>query len=61
MAIEAYTDGIESQRENKQKTEYFKGTNNTIVNFTINGRHSSIPLTGVVLRAAIQGAIANIE
>ena len=61
MAIEAYTDGIESQRENKQKTEYFKGTNNTTVNFTINSRRSTIPLTGVVLRAAIQGAIANIE
>jgi hypothetical protein len=61
MAIEAYTDGIESQRENKQKTEYFKGTNSTIVNFNIDGRPSSIPLTGVVLRAAIQGAIANIE
>lgn len=61
MAIEAYTDGIESQRENKQKTEYFKGTNSTIVNFRINGRESTVPLTGVVLRAAIQGAIANIE
>jgi len=61
MAIEAYTDGIESQRENKQKTEYFKGTNSTIVNFRINGRQSTIPLTGVVLRAAIQGAIVNIE
>ena len=59
MAIEAYTDGIESQRENKQKTEYFKGTNSTIVNFRINGRDSTVPLTGVVLRAAIQGAIAN--
>ena len=59
MAIEAYTDGIESQRENKQKTEYFKGTNSTVVNFRINGRQSTIPLTGVVLRAAIQGAIAN--
>ena len=61
MAIEAYTDGIESQRENKQKTEYFKGTNSTVVNFNIDGRQSSIPLTGVVLRAAIQGAIANLE
>ncbi len=61
MAIEAYTDGIESQRENKQKTEYFKGTNKTSVNFTMNGRKNTIPLTGVVLRAAIQGAIAQIE
>ena len=61
MAIEAYTDGIESQRENKQKTEYFKGTNQTSVNYTINGRQCSTPVTGVVLRAAIQGAISLIE
>jgi hypothetical protein len=61
MAIEAYTDGIESQRENKQKTEYFKGTNKTSLNFSWNGRQNTIPVTGVVLRAAIQGAIAKIE
>ncbi len=59
MAIEAYKDGIELQRENKQKTEYFTGTDKTSVTFTINGRQNTIPVLGVVLKAAIQGAIAN--
>jgi len=31
MAIEAYKDGIELQRENKQKTKYFTGTDKTSV------------------------------
>lgn len=61
MAIEAYTDAIESQRENKQKTEYFKGINKTSINFTINNRKYTTPVSGVVLKAAIQGAITQIE
>jgi len=61
MGIEAYKDGIESQRENKQKTEYFTGTDKSSITFTINGRQSTIPVLGVVLKAAIQSAIAQIE
>jgi hypothetical protein len=61
MAIGVYTDAIESQRENKQKTEYFKGINKTSINFTVNNRKYNIPVSGVVLKAAIQGAITQIE
>ena len=61
LAIEAYKDGIESQRENKQKTEYFTGTDKLSITFTINGRQTTIPILGVVLKAAIQGAIAQID
>ncbi len=61
MAIEAYKDGIELQRENKQKTEYFTGTDKTSVTLTINGRQNTIPVLGVFLKAAIQGAIAQIN
>ena len=61
MAIKAYKDGIESQRENKQKTEYFTGTDKSSITFTINGRQSTIPVLGVVVKAAIQGSIAQLE
>ncbi len=61
LAIKAYKDGIESQRENKQKTEYFTGTDKSSITFTINGRQSTIPVLGVVLKAAIQGSIAQLE
>lgn len=58
VAIEPFNDGIGSQRENKQKTEYFTGTQNTSLNITSEGRSLSLPLNGVVLRAAIMGNIA---
>lgn len=61
VAIEPYKDGIGSQRENKQKTEYFTGTQNTVLNFTKNGRNVSIPLNGVVLRAAVMGNISKLS
>ena len=61
MAIKAYKDGIESQRENKQKTEYFTGTDKSSITFTINGRKTTIPLLGVILKAAIEGAITQID
>jgi len=60
VAIEPYKDGIVSQRENKQKTEYFIGTNKSTVSFTNGGRSTTIPITGVVLKAAIQGNIAKL-
>lgn len=57
MAIEPYRDGIGSQRENKQKTEYFTGTDKTTLTFTHDGRSNTIPVNGVVLKAAITGNI----
>jgi hypothetical protein len=61
MAIKAYKDGIESQRENKQKTEYFTGTDKSSITFTINSRQTTIPILGDVLKAAIEGAITQID
>lgn len=61
VAIEPFNDGIGSQRENKQKTEYFTGTQNTSLNFTGESGRISLPLNGVVLRAAIMGNIAKLE
>lgn len=60
IAIEAYNDGIVSQRENKQKTEHFSGTDNNTLNFNISGRSYSIPFNGLTVKAAIIGKIANL-
>ncbi len=60
VAIEPYKDGIGSQRENKQKTEYYTGTDKTTLTITKNGRRTTIPVNGVVLKAAIMGNIAKI-
>ncbi len=61
MAIVAYKDGIESQRENKQKPEYFTGTDKHTINYTINGRSGTVPIYGNVLKAAIQGLISKFQ
>ena len=60
MAITAYSDGIESQRENKQKAEYFTGTNKNNMTFTVNGRQRNMPINGVILKAAIEGTITQL-
>ncbi len=60
VAIEPYKDGIGSQRENKQKTEYFVGINKTNLRFNRNNRQTTIPIDGAVLKVAIQGAIARL-
>lgn len=57
VAIEPYKDGIGSQRENKQKTEYFTGTDKTTLTFS---NRISIPVNGMVIKAAIIGNIAKL-
>lgn len=60
ISITAYKDGIASQRENKQKTEYFTGIDRHTVTFTINGRSHSVPFTGLIMKAAVEGKIRQI-
>lgn len=60
IALEPYKDGVASQRENKQKTEYFIGTDTNKINFSIEGREYTLPVHGVILKAAIEGKIAQI-
>jgi hypothetical protein len=60
IAIEAYKDGIASQRENKQKTEYFTGTDRHTLTFTMNGRSHTVPFTGLIMKAAVEGKIRQI-
>jgi hypothetical protein len=60
VALEPYKDGIASQRENKQKTEYFTGTDRNSITFTIDSRRYTLPVHGNILKAAIEGKIAQI-
>jgi hypothetical protein len=57
LSIEAYKDGIASQRENKQKTEYFLNTDKSSLNVTAHGNHYNLPVNGVVLKAIVEGMI----
>ena len=57
IAINEFEDGIAVQRDNKQKTEYFLGTNNTIVNFTRGNQECSTPFYGSLIKSAIMGQL----
>lgn len=60
ISITAYKDGIASQRDNKQKTEYFTGIDRHTLTFTMNGRSHNVPFTGLIMKAAVEGKIRQI-
>lgn len=60
ISITAYKDGIASQRENKQKTEYFTGIDRHTLTFSTKGRSHNVPFTGLIMKAAIEGKIRQI-
>lgn len=61
LSINIFKDGISIQRENKQKIEYFIGTNKAEMDFTLDGRKQTLALEGYIVRAIILGQIAKIE
>lgn len=59
--IEEFRNGISIQRENKQKIEYFVGTNKSSMDFTIEGRKYSKNLEGDLVKAIILGQISKLK
>jgi hypothetical protein len=57
ISINEFKDGIAIQRDNKQKIEYFTGSNETILNYKINGQLNSTPFYGVILKAVIMAQL----
>ena len=60
LSINIFKDGISIQRENKQKIEYFTGTNKSEMDFTLEGRKQTLALEGYIIRAIILGQIAKL-
>ena len=48
-------DGIELQRENNQKPEYFIGTTQTTISYKENGKRENLKISGYILKLAIKG------
>lgn len=57
ISITEYEEGIAIQRENKQKTEYFVGTNQITLRYKRNDDLNIIPLYGQILKAAIMSQL----
>lgn len=60
LSINVFKEGVSIVRENKKKVEYFTGTDQSTINFTINGRERSLKMEGDVIRAIILGQMANL-
>ena len=61
LSINIFKDGISIQRENKQKVEYFTGTNKSSMDFTLEGRKQTLDLEGYLVRAIILGQISKLK
>lgn len=57
ISITEYKEGIAIQRENKQKTEYFLGTNQVTLRYKRNGELNITPFYGLILKAAIMNQL----
>lgn len=57
ISITEYEEGIAIQRENKQKTEYFLGTNQFTLRYKRNDEYNITPINGLILKAAIMGQL----
>lgn len=57
ISIAEYEEGIAIQRENKQKTEYFLGTNQVTLRYKRNDEFNIIPFYGPILKAAIMSQL----
>jgi hypothetical protein len=57
-AVEAYSDAIAIRRTGKAKTEVFLGLDRGAYTFTVEGRTHSEPFSGLILKYAIEGLLA---
>lgn len=57
LSITDFEDGIAIQRDNKQKKEYFTGSDETEINYKVNDQFKSTPFYGSLLKAVIMGQI----
>ena len=60
LSINVFKDGISIQREDKNKVNYFIGTDQMNLTFTIGGRKRSLALEGNIVRAIILGQMAKL-
>lgn len=59
MNLTAYSDGLEVQIENRQKPQYFKGTERTVKSFKVDGTLVKLPLNASNLKSIILSQIQN--
>lgn len=61
ISVTPYLNGIGVQRDNKQKMEYFLGTDEIDINFKKDGEIHKTPFYGMLLNSVIMGQIQRLE
>lgn len=57
LSINEFKDGISIQRDNKQKTEYFTGSDEILLNYKRNNQLNTTPFYGFLLKAVLMSQI----
>ena len=58
ISVDAYSDAAAIRRSGKEKTEFFFGLEHHTYNFTVQGRRHTEPMSGLILKYAIEGLLA---
>ena len=58
ISVDAYSDAVAIRRSGKEKTEFFFGLDHHSYTFTVQGRHYTEPMSGLILKYAIEGLLA---
>ena len=58
ISVDAYSDAAAIRRSGKEKTEFFFGLEHHTYSFTVQGRRHTEPMSGLILKYAIEGLLA---
>lgn len=58
ISVDAYSDAVAIRRSGKEKTEFFFGLDHHAYSFTVQGRRYTEPMSGLILKYAIEGLLA---
>jgi hypothetical protein len=58
ISVDPYCDAVAIRRSGKEKTESFFGLDRHSYDFAVQGRHYSEPMSGLILKYAIDGLLA---
>ena len=61
ISVDAYSDAVAIRRTGKEKTEFFFGLDHHTYTFTVQGRSYSEPMSGLILKYAIEGLLAGAQ
>jgi hypothetical protein len=58
ISVDAYSDAVAIRRSGKEKTEFFFGLDHHTYSFTVQDRRYTEPMSGLILKYAIEGLLA---